>query len=109
MKTQGVFYENYVACELSAKDIELFYWCGKNQNEFEFIVFKDGQIIPIDVKKNKGKLNSLDNYREVNKNEFAIKISSNNFGYDVKNRIYTIPLYATFALAADLKGYRINT
>lgn len=65
MKTQGVFYENYVACELSAKDIELFYWCGKNQNEFEFIVIKDGQIIPIDVKKNKGKLNSLDNYRYV--------------------------------------------
>ena len=102
-KLSGVFYENYVACELSAKDIELFYWCGKNQHEFEFIVVKDGKIIPIDVKKNKGKLNSLSGYREVNENEYAIKISANNFGYDSENRIFTIPLYATFALAEDIR------
>ena len=37
-KLSGIFYENYVACELSAKDVELCYWCGKNQNEFEFII-----------------------------------------------------------------------
>ena len=103
-RLSGVFYENYVACELSAKDIELFYWCGKNENEFEFIVEKDGDIIPIDVKKNRGKLNSLVNYRNINSNKYAIKISSNNFGYDEANRIYTIPLYATFALAEDLRN-----
>ena len=101
-KLSGIFYENYVACELSAKDIDLFYWCGKNKNEFEFIVVKDGKIIPIDVKKNKGKLHSLDGYREINQNDYAIKISTKNFGYDTKNRIYTIPLYATFALAEEL-------
>lgn len=105
-KLAGIFYENYVACELSAKDVELFYWCGKNQNEFEFIVVKDGEIIPIDVKKNKGKLNSLENYRTTNQNKYAIKISANNFGYDVKNKIYTIPLYATFALAEELQGQK---
>jgi hypothetical protein len=103
-KLAGIFYENYVACELSAKDVELFYWCGKNQNEFEFIIVKDGEIIPIDVKKNKGKLNSLEHYRTINQNEYAIKISANNFGFDVNNRIYTIPLYATFALAEEIKG-----
>ena len=103
-RLSGVFYENYVACELSAKDIELFYWCGKNENEFEFIVEKDGDIIPIDVKKNRGKLNSLVNYRNVNSNKYAIKISANNFGYDEVNGIYTIPLYATFALAEDIRN-----
>lgn len=101
-KLSGIFYENYVACELSAKNIELFYWCGKNDNEFEFIVEKNGEIIPIDVKKKKGRLNSLINYRSINSNKYAIKISANNFGYDEKNRIYTIPLYATFALAEDI-------
>ena len=103
-KLSGIFYENYVACELSAKDINLFYWCGKNLNEFEFIVVKNGNILPIDVKKNKGKLNSLSGYRDVNQNEYAIKISLNNFGFDPQNRIYTIPLYATFALAEDFQS-----
>ena len=103
-RLSGVFYENYVACELSAKDIELFYWCGKNDNEFEFIVEKDGDIIPIDVKQKRGRLNSLINYRNINSNKYAIKISSNNFGYDETNGIFTIPLYATFVLAEDLKS-----
>lgn len=102
-KLSGVFYENYVACELSAKDIDLFYWCGKNENEFEFIVEKGGEIIPIDVKKKRGRLNSLVNFRNINPNNYAIKISANNFGFDENNRIYTIPLYATFALAEDIK------
>ena len=38
----------------------------------------------------------------------AIKISSNNFGYDKENDVLTIPLYMTFLLADDLaKGNNI--
>ena len=104
-KLAGIFYENYVACEFVANGIELFYWCGRNKNEFEFIVAKDGEIIPIDVKKGRGRLNSLDNFREMNKNNLAIKISSNNFGYDENNKILTIPLYAAFMVAKWVKGF----
>ena len=103
-KLSGIFYENYVACEFVAKGIKLFYWCGRNKNEFEFVVEKNGEIIPIDVKKGRGRLNSLENFRELNKNELAIKISSNNFGYDETNNILTVPLYAAFEVAKWIKS-----
>ena len=86
----SIFYENYVACELSSKDIPLYYWCGKNEHEFEFIVENKGKVIPIDVKKKKGKLNSLDDYRNHNEKYVAIKISVNNFGYDLENMVLTL-------------------
>ena len=104
----GVFYESYVADEFFAKEIPLFYWTGKQGHEFEFIVENNSKIIPIDVKKNKGKLNSLIDFRNYNGKSLAIKISSNNFGYDKENDVLTIPLYMTFLLADDLaKGNNI--
>ncbi len=98
----GVFYESYVADEFVSKGIPLYYWTGKQQHEFEFIVDINGEISPIDVKKGKGKLNSLKDFREHNKKTTAIKISSNEFGYDKENDILTVPLYMTFLLAKDI-------
>ncbi len=98
----GVFYESYVADEFAAKEIPLFYWTGKQGHEFEFIVENNSKVIAIDVKKNKGKLNSLEDFRNCNGKATAIKISSNNYGYDSENDILTIPLYMTFLLADDL-------
>ena len=43
-----MFFENYVACELASYGIPLFYWKGKNDYEFEFVVKnKDGNIVRI--------------------------------------------------------------
>lgn len=104
----GVFYESYVADELASKGIPLFYWTGKQQHEFEFIVDIAGDICPIDVKKNKGTLNSLKEFREHNKKTTAIKISSNQFGYNKENDILTIPFYMTFLLANDIKNGKLT-
>lgn len=98
----GIFYENYVASEFKAKEIPLFYWTGNESNEFEFIVENNGLIIPIDVKKRSGKLNSLKMFRNYNPKSTAIKLSANNYGYDEENDILTIPLYETFLLAFDI-------
>jgi len=98
----GVFYENYVADELAAKGIDLYYWTGKSHHEFEFIVPNRGRVVPIDVKKGSGTMNSLKAFRDHNPKELAIKVSSNNFGYDEENMILTIPHYAMFMLAQDL-------
>lgn len=100
----GVFYENYVACELAAKEIPLFYWTGKQTHEFEFIIYSNGKLYPIDTKKEKGNLGSLADFRQNNGKCTAIKISSNNFGYNQENDILTIPHYAVFLLAEDLKN-----
>ena len=100
----GIFYENYVACELAAKELPLFYWTGKQTHEFEFVVCSGGKVYPIDVKKSKGGTASLQEFREANGKGTAIKISANNFGYNAESGILTIPHYAAFLLADDLKN-----
>ena len=99
----GIFYENYVATELTAKGIPLFYWTGGGSHEFEFVVENNGVVLPIDVKRSGGKLNSLSAFRTNNPKSTAIKISANNYGYNEENDILTIPLYEVFLLANDLR------
>lgn len=100
----GIFYENFVACELIARGLKLFYWKGKKSNEMEFIIHSNDRLIPIDVKKGRSGLNSLETFANHNKYDFAIKISINNCGYDPKKRLLTIPFYFTPFLADDLKA-----
>ena len=99
----GVFFENYVANELVAHDQKLFYWKGKDNNELEFIVESDSHLYPIDVKKGKGMLNSLEKFSNHNKYDCAIKISAQSFGYDATKRLLTIPLYYTSFLCERLR------
>lgn len=104
----GIFFENYVANELINQDFKLFYWNGKNNSEFEFIVEYDSFIIPIDVKKSKGSLNSLEKFKEHNKLFLAIKISTNKIGYSNESKILTIPFYFVPFLLKDLKNNNLN-
>lgn len=104
----GVFYENYVACEFTAKEIPLYYWTGKQTHEIEFIVYSAGKLYPIDVKKKAGTLGSLEEFRKKNGKCTAIKISANNFGYNAEQNILTIPHYAVFMLAQDLSNNTIK-
>ena len=63
------------------------------------------RLIPIDVKKSRGSLDSLNKFKEHNKLFAAIKISENNFGYDDNNKILTIPFYyVPFLINALQKG-----
>lgn len=98
----GIFFENFVANELVSKGHSLFYWRGKTSSEFEFIIESDNKIYPIDVKKGRGTLNSIEKFARHNKYEFAIKISKNNYGYCPEQKILTIPLYFTPFVAKDL-------
>jgi predicted AAA+ superfamily ATPase len=94
-KLRGIFFENYVATELTRCNIKLFYWKGKRQAEMEFLIRgREDVVIPIDVKANKGNLKSITEFMNMNKMEYAVKISQNNLGFS--NRIKTIPLYMTF-------------
>lgn len=90
----GIFFENYVAIELVNKGYDLYYWTGKDYAELEFIIQVNEKTIPIDVKKNKGTLNSLEKYSQHNHLDMAIKVSSNKYGYDDASKILTIPFYA---------------
>lgn len=49
----GSIYENVVAQELHAHGFELYYFNSKKQGELDFVIEKDGQVIPIEVKSGK--------------------------------------------------------
>lgn len=98
----GIFFENFVANELIAKEHKLFYWRGKSSAELEFIIESDNKLYPIDVKKSRGTLNSLQKFSNHNKFEYAIKVSKNNYGYNPEQKLLTIPFYFIPFVAEDL-------
>ncbi len=98
----GIFFENFVAIELIAQQHKLFYWRGKSSAELEFIVESDNKLYPIDVKKGRGTLNSLEKFSNHNRFEYAIKISKNQYGYDSQQKILTVPFYFVSFVAKDL-------
>ena len=98
----GIFFENYVANELIARGHQLFYWRGKSSAELEFIVESDNKLYPIDVKKGRGTLNSLEKFGNHNHFECAIKVSRNQYGYDAAQKLLTVPFYFFPFVAQDL-------
>ena len=104
----GIFFENFVANELIAKEHKLFYWRGKSSAELEFIVESDNRLYPIDVKKGRGTLNSLEKFSNHNKFEYAIKVSQNNYGYNSEQKLLTVPFYFIPFVAKDLADGTMN-
>ncbi len=98
----GIFFENFVANELIAKGHKLFYWRGKSSAELEFIVESDNKLYPIDVKKGRETLNSLEKFASRNKFEFALKVSKNNYGFAPEQKLLTVPFYFMPFAAKDL-------
>ena len=98
----GIFFENFVANELIAKEHRLFYWRGRATAELEFIIESNNKLYPLDVKKRKGTLNSLEKFSNHNKYEYAIKVSGNNYGYNAEKKLLTIPFYFIPFVAKDL-------
>lgn len=103
----GAFFENYVACELNSHGFPLFYWKGKHDSEFEFLVKDSFDIIPLDVKKGRGTLNSLNKFKDHNRYKYSVKVSLNNYGYDENTNVMTIPLYMLFEYLNELNKQNI--
>lgn len=94
---KGGMVENYVACHLRNNGYQAFYWESERGAEIDFIVQRDGDIIPIEVKSaDNTQAKSLNQYRKTFKPKYAIKLSTKNFGID--GDLITIPLYAAFCI-----------
>ena len=98
----GIFFENFVANELIAKEHKLIYWRGKASAELEFIIETNNKLYPLDVKKGRGTLNSLEKFSNHNKFDYAIKVSKNNYGFNPEQKLLTIPFYFIPFVAQDL-------
>lgn len=94
---KGGMIENYVCCQLVSNGYSCFYWLSDRGAEVDFIIQREGKIIPIEAKSaDNTKAKSLRVYIDTYKPEYSIKIASKNFGFE--NGIKTIPLYAAFCV-----------
>jgi predicted AAA+ superfamily ATPase len=96
-QAKGYLAENYVACELSARNIPLCYWRSQNNAEVDFLIQNEDGVIPVEVKAAQNvQSKSLGVYCQKYKPAYAIRISAKNFGF--ANGIKSLPLYAAFCL-----------
>lgn len=97
MISMGPLTEHYVANELKVKGFETYYWESDGKAELDFLIQKDIDIIPIEVKSNlHTKARSLDLYMKKYNPKYSIRISEKNFGFE--NGIKSVPLYAVFCI-----------
>ena len=96
-KVRGILAESYVAQELVAMGESLHYWTSNNTAEVDFVLQKDDSAIPVEVKSSDNvRARSLAIYIKNYNPNYAIRISSKNFGFE--NGIKSVPLYAVFCL-----------
>lgn len=94
---KGGMTENYVNVQLTINGYNNYYWESARGAEIDFIIQRDGQIIPIEVKSaDNTRAKSLKVYMDTYKPAYAIKLSSKNFGFEDGKK--TVPLYAAFCI-----------
>ena len=94
---KGGMVENYVNSQLIINGYTTYYWESARGAEVDFIIQREGKIIPIEVKSaDNTRAKSLNIYMEAYKPEYAIKLSKKNFGFEDNKK--TVPLYAAFCI-----------
>ncbi len=94
---KGGMAENYVNVQLSINGYNTYYWESKRGAEIDFVILRDGQLIPIEVKSaDNTRAKSLKVYMDTYKPAYAIKLSAKNFAFEDNKKI--VPLYATFCI-----------
>lgn len=94
---KGGLAENYVHIQLVINGYATYYWESERGAEIDFIIQREGQLIPIEVKSaDNTKAKSLNRYIEIYKPAYAIKLSTKNFGFENNKKI--VPLYAAFCI-----------
>jgi uncharacterized protein len=90
----GAVVENYVAQQLIAGGLgELYYWTGKTTSEVDFIITRDDQVLPLEVKAGTStRKKSLLVYGDTYNAEVLLRATLMNFKKD--GRICNYPLYA---------------
>ena len=94
---KGGMAENYVNVQLSINGYRTYYWQSERGAEIDFVIQRDGKLIPIEVKSaDNTKAKSLKVYIDTYDPSYAIKLSAKNFGFEDDKKI--VPLYAAFCI-----------
>lgn len=94
---KGGMTENYVQTQLTVNGYPTYYWESDRGAEVDFIIQRENQLIPIEVKSaDNTKAKSLKLYMEAYQPAYAIKLSAKNFAFEDHKKI--VPLYAAFCI-----------
>jgi hypothetical protein len=94
---KGGMVENYVNTQLEINGYNTYYWTSDRGAEVDFVIQREGQLIPIEVKSaDNTRAKSLKVYIDTYKPAYAIKLSTKNFGFEDGKK--TVPLYAAFCI-----------
>lgn len=94
---KGGMAENYANVQLSINGYNTYYWESEREAEIDFIIQREGKLIPIEVKSaDNTKAKSLKIYMDTYKPVYAIKLSTKNFAFEDNKKI--VPLYAAFCI-----------
>ena len=102
----GAIYENLVAEALTKLGYSLYFYRNKESTiELDFIIRVKNEIIPIEVKANRGRSRSLNAILE-NPSipiHYGVKLTQNNIGFDGSK--FTIPYFLTFLIKRFFDEY----
>ena len=94
---KGGMAENYVNVQLVINGYRTYYWESQRGAEIDFVIQREGQLIPIEVKSaDNTKAKSLKVYMDTYKPVYGIKLSSKNFAFEDNKKV--VPLYAAFCI-----------
>lgn len=94
---KGGMVENYVCNQLIINNYTNYYWESDRGAEIDFVIQRHGNIIPIQVKSaDNTRAKSLKIYMDAFNPQYAIKLSTKNFGFENNKKI--VPLYAAFCI-----------
>ena len=90
--TKGYLAENFVAQEFLAGGIDECYSWTERNSEIEFLIYRDGAIVPVEVKAgHRTRAKSLQQFMIKYSPQIAIKLSANM--YSKSDHVINLPLY----------------
>ncbi len=99
---KGALYESLVSEALIKSGYDLYFYKNSDSTiELDFLVRVKNEIVPIEVKSQRGKAKSLDTLMKEGKIKFGVKLSRNNIGF--YNNLFTFPYFLTFLLKKFFK------
>jgi len=91
----GSIYENVVAQELFAHGYPLYYYNSKKFGELDFIIEKDGKVLPIEIKsgKNYYRHNAIDNIMCISEYDITEGFVFCNGNVETNDKVTYFPIY----------------
>ena len=102
-EAKGALAENYVAEQLVANGIKLYYWEANEKGEIDFLLQTEEGVIPIECKagENVRSMSLARSYIPKYNPLYSIRISAKNFGFE--NNIKSVPLYAVWCITDKIR------